>query len=60
MIDPVQRYALLALASALLFGAAAPAVKPIAAAMHPVLLAGLLYLGSFLGLACAPLISSRR
>src|SRR5919108_4587404 len=54
MIDPgLQRYALLALASALLFGAAAPAVKPIAAAMSPVLLAGLLYLGSFLGLACA-------
>jgi drug/metabolite transporter (DMT)-like permease len=49
----LQRYALLALASALLFGAAAPAVKPIAAAMHPVLLAGLLYLGSFLGLFAA-------
>jgi len=49
----MQRYALLALASALLFGAAAPALKPITGAMHPVLLAGLLYLGSFLGLACA-------
>ena len=51
MIDiALQRYALLALASAALFGAAAPALKPIAAAMHPVLLAGLLYLGSFIGL----------
>ena len=59
MIDPVQRYALLALASAFLFGAAAPAVKPIAAAMHPVLLAGLLYLGSFLGLACVRLFRRR-
>jgi drug/metabolite transporter (DMT)-like permease len=47
----MQRYALLALGSALLFGAAAPAVKPFAGAMHPVLLAGLLYAGSFLGLA---------
>jgi drug/metabolite transporter (DMT)-like permease len=46
----LQRYALLALASAALFGAAAPALKPIAGAMHPVLLAGLLYLGSFMGL----------
>lgn len=52
MIDlRLQRYALLALGSAVLFGAAAPAVKPIAGDMHPVLLAGLLYLGSFLGLA---------
>jgi drug/metabolite transporter (DMT)-like permease len=46
----MQRYAFLALVSALLFGAAAPALKPIAAAMHAVLLAGLLYLGSFIGL----------
>jgi drug/metabolite transporter (DMT)-like permease len=46
----LQRYALLALASAALFGATAPALKPIAGAMHPVLLAGLLYLGSFMGL----------
>jgi drug/metabolite transporter (DMT)-like permease len=46
----MQRYAVLALASALLFGAAAPALKPIAGALHPVLLAGLLYLGSFIGL----------
>jgi drug/metabolite transporter (DMT)-like permease len=59
MIDPVQRYALLALASALLFGAAAPALKPIAAAIHPVLLAGLLYLGSFFGLACVRLFRRR-
>jgi drug/metabolite transporter (DMT)-like permease len=57
MIDfRFQRSALLALASALLFGAAAPAVKPVADTMHPVLLAGLLYLGSFFGLAVTRLI----
>jgi drug/metabolite transporter (DMT)-like permease len=50
-----QRYALLALASAALFGAATPAVKPLTAALHPVLLAGLLYLGSFFGLGLARL-----
>lgn len=54
MIDfTLQRYALLALGSAALFGAAAPALKPIAGTLNPVLLAGLLYLGSFLGLAAA-------
>jgi drug/metabolite transporter (DMT)-like permease len=61
MIDfGMQRYALLALASAALFGAAAPAVKPIAAEMHAVLLAGLLYLGSFVGLVAARSVSHRR
>jgi drug/metabolite transporter (DMT)-like permease len=55
----LQRYALLALAAAALFGAAAPAVKPLAAALHPVLLAGLLYLGSFLGLALLRLARAR-
>lgn len=49
----MQRYAVLTLGSALLFGAATPALKPIAGAMHPVLLAGLLYLGSFIGLFAA-------
>jgi drug/metabolite transporter (DMT)-like permease len=56
----LQRYALLALASAALFGAAAPAVKLLAAEMHSVLLAGLLYLGSFLGLALARLVRGPR
>lgn len=54
MIDfSFQRYALLALVSAALFGAAAPALKPVVAELHPVLLAGLLYGGSFLGLLAA-------
>ena len=61
MVDlSLQRYALLALASAALFGAAAPAVKPIAGALSPVLLAGLLYLGSFLGLLAARAIRRGR
>jgi len=51
----LQRYAVLALASAALFGAATPALKPLAGSLHPVLLAGLLYLGSFLGLAAVRL-----
>jgi drug/metabolite transporter (DMT)-like permease len=55
----MQRYAVLALASALLFGAAAPALKPIAGTLNPVLLAGLLYLGSFLGLAAARAFGGR-
>ena len=55
----VQRYAVLALASALLFGAAAPALKPIAGATHAVLLAGLLYLGSFIGLLAARSVRRR-
>jgi len=49
----LQRYALLALASAALFGAATPALKSVTGVLHPVLLAGLLYLGSFAGLALA-------
>jgi drug/metabolite transporter (DMT)-like permease len=55
----MQRYAVLALASALLFGAAAPALKPFAGALNPVLLAGLLYLGSFLGLVAARAFGGR-
>jgi len=40
-----------ALAAALLFGLLAPLAKPLAGGMSPLLLAGLLYLGSGLGLA---------
>lgn len=57
MIDfRVQRYAALALAASALFGASAPAAKPLAEGMHPALLAGLLYLGCFTGLACARVV----
>lgn len=54
-----QRHALLALAAAALFGAATPVLKPLAGALHPALLAGLLYLGSFLGLAIVRIVRGR-
>ena len=47
----VQRYALLALAAAALFGASVPFAKLLLGEISPVVLAGLLYLGSGLGLA---------
>ena len=47
----VQRYALLALAAAALFGTSVPFAKLLLGEMSPVILAGLLYLGSGLGLA---------
>jgi len=52
MLDsPTQRYALVALAAAALFGASTPAAKFLQADIAPTLLAGLLYLGSGVGLA---------
>ena len=52
MIDlATQRYALLALAAAALFGASTPLAKLLLADTSPGLLAGLLYLGSGAGLA---------
>ena len=60
MIDSsLQRYGLLALAAAALFGVSAPLAKLLVANMHPVLLAGLLYLGSGLGLLAVFLSRSR-
>ena len=57
MIDlSTQRYALLALAAAALFGASTPLAKLLQADIAPELLAGLLYLGSGAGLALAQLI----
>ena len=47
----LQRYALLALAAAALFGASTPLAKLLLGVVSPVVLAGLLYLGSGLGLA---------
>lgn len=52
MIDlRLQRHALLALAAAALFGASTPIAKLLLGEMSPLVLAGLLYLGSGLGLA---------
>jgi drug/metabolite transporter (DMT)-like permease len=48
---PLQRYAFLALAAAALFGVSTPFAKLLLADISPVVLAGLLYLGSGLGLA---------
>ena len=56
MIDlSTQRYALLALAAAALFGASTPLAKLLQADIAPALLAGLLYLGSGAGLALVKL-----
>lgn len=46
----IQRYALLALAAAALFGASTPFAKLLLGESSPVVLAGLLYLGSGIGL----------
>jgi drug/metabolite transporter (DMT)-like permease len=46
-----QRYALLALAAAVLFGASTPFAKLLLAEISPLMLAGLLYLGGGCGLA---------
>lgn len=57
MIDlHTQRYALIALVAAALFGASTPLAKLLQADIAPGLLAGLLYLGSGLGLALVKLV----
>jgi drug/metabolite transporter (DMT)-like permease len=54
MVDfRIQHYALLALAAAALFGASTPLAKLLVGAVPPLVLAGLLYLGSGLGLSAA-------
>src|ERR1035437_7211870 len=56
MIDlSTQRYALVALLAAALFGASTPLAKLLQADITPGLLAGLLYLGSGAGLALVKL-----
>jgi drug/metabolite transporter (DMT)-like permease len=60
MIDiSLQRYAFLALAAAALFGASTPFAKLLLGEISPVVLAGLLYLGSGLGLALLRLATDR-
>jgi len=57
MIDvSLQRYAFLALAAAALFGASTPLAKLLLGEISPVVLAGLLYLGSGFGLALLRLV----
>jgi drug/metabolite transporter (DMT)-like permease len=52
----VRRGGILALTAAMLFGASTPAAKAIIAGVHPLMLAGLLYLGSGAGLTIIKLI----
>lgn len=52
----MRRGIMLALAAAVLFGASTPFAKLVVASAHPVLLAGLLYLGSGLGLSAFRLL----
>jgi drug/metabolite transporter (DMT)-like permease len=56
VLGDVRRGGLLALAAALLFGASTPAAKGVIAGVHPLMLAGLLYLGSGLGLTIIKLV----
>ncbi len=55
----IQRYALLALAAAALFGASTPFAKLLLGEISPFVLAGLLYLGSGIGLALLRLARGR-
>jgi len=60
MIDlSLQRYAFFALAAAALFGASTPFAKLLLGEVSPVVLAGLLYLGSGIGLALLRLARGR-
>lgn len=55
----IRRGGLLAIAAAMLFGLSTPAAKAIVGDVQPVLLAGLLYLGSGLGLCLIILLGQR-
>jgi drug/metabolite transporter (DMT)-like permease len=55
----IRRGGLLAIAAALLFGLSTPAAKAIVGNVHPLLLAGLLYLGSGIGLGIVILLGQR-
>jgi len=55
-LGDIRRGGLLAIAAALLFGLSTPAAKAIVGSLDPLLLAGLLYLGSGLGLGVLSLL----
>ncbi len=57
---PLQRYAFFALAAAALFGASTPLAKLLLGELPPLALAGLLYLGSGLGLLAVRLATHSR
>lgn len=56
----IRRGGLLAIAAAVLFGLSTPAAKAIVGNVQPLLLAGLLYLGSGIGLGIVILLGHRR
>lgn len=56
VLGDVRRGGLFALAAAILFGASTPAAKIVVADVHPLMLAGLLYLGSGVGLSIVKLL----
>lgn len=58
VLGDIKRGGLLAIGAAALFGASTPAAKAVIAGVHPLMLAGLLYLGSGLGLTLFRLGSS--
>ena len=57
VLGDIRRGGLLALAAAVLFGASTPAAKAIIGNVYPVMLAGLLYLGSGVGLSVFRLVT---
>ena len=60
VLGNIRRGGLLAIAAAVLFGLSTPAAKAIVGTVQPLLLAGLLYLGSGVGLGIAILLRQRR
>ena len=58
-LGDIRRGGLLAIAAALLFGLSTPAAKAIVGDVNPLLLAGLLYLGSGIGLGLIILLGQR-
>ncbi len=58
-LGDVRRGGLLALVAAFLFGGSTPAAKAILAGLNPLTLAGLMYLGSGIGIAAVKLISRK-
>jgi len=59
-LSNIRRGGLLAIAAAILFGLSTPAAKAIVGNVRPLLLAGLLYLGSGVGLGVIILLGQRR
>ena len=59
-LGDIRRGGLLAIGAALLFGLSTPAAKAIVGNVEPLLLAGLLYLGSGIGLAITKLFGQRQ